>query len=186
VSNIPIYIGPFEVFVSAKTVLQNHLADALAAYGEAHGYVFREPQSYWLFEDIEREWQSPGVGFAISQSPVVAASAMGSKDLTHNMQVLCVMRLPDMIDPDSTEPKDMNYYRQGIRDYCDAIGKTLETYMPAPVYQEDSYVYRVDIAQAIGQIYESDGEASEFTLSMAIDLIVYQRVRARTPYTVPP
>lgn len=185
-SNIPIQIGPYEVFESAKTVLQNHLGAALTAYGDAHGYVFREPQTYWLYDDIDPDWQSPGVGFEISQSAVIAAEAMGSKDIAHTMQVLCIMRLPDMIDPDSTEPKKQNYYRQGIRDYADAIGKTLETYLPAPVYQEESYVFRVDIGQAIGQIVETDAESSDYTLALAIELIVYQRVRARTPYTVPP
>ena len=110
---------------------------------------------------------------------------MGSKDLAHTMQVLGIMRLPDLVKTSEAAPKDMNYYRQGVRDYMDAVGKTLETYMPSPVYQATSYVYRVDIGQAIGQVYEDQSEGSDFTLALAIEMIVYQRVRARTPYTVP-
>jgi hypothetical protein len=186
VTNIPIYIGPHEVYTSAKLVLQTHLPAALAAYGTAHGYTFKVPKTYWLYEDIEREWQSPGIGFSISASSVIAVEGMGSKDLAHTLQVLGIMRLPDMVNPaQTTVKKDLNYYRQGIRDYMDAVGKTLETYMPSPVYQATSYVYRVDIGQAIGQVYEDQSDGSDFTLALAIELIAYQRVRARTPYTVP-
>jgi hypothetical protein len=185
VSNVPIYIGPHEVFTSAKLVLQTHLPAALSAYGTAHGYTFIAPKTYWLFEDIEREWQSPGIGFSISASSVTAIEGMGSKDLAHTLQVIGIMRLPDLIDTSEAAPKDMNYYRQGVRDYMDAVGKTLETYMPSPVYQATSYVYRVDIGQAIGQVYEDQSDGSDFTLALAIEMIAYQRVRARTPYTVP-
>lgn len=185
-TNIPIYIGPHEVYTSAKQVLQTHLPAALTAYGTAHGYTFKAPKTYWLYEDIEREWQSPGIGFSISASSVIAVEGMGSKDLAHTLQVLGIMRLPDMVDTSQTTvKKDLNYYRQGIRDYMDAVGKTLETYMPSPVYQATSYVYRVDIGQAIGQVYEDQSDGSDFTLALAIELIAYQRVRARTPYTVP-
>lgn len=185
-SNIPIHIGPHEVFTSARLVLQTHLPAALTAYGTAHGYTFIAPKTYWLFEDITREWQSPGIGFSIGSSSVTAIEGMGSKDLAHTLQVLGIMRLPDIIKTVDLAPKDMNYYRQGVRDYMDAVGKTLETYMPAPVYQATSYVYRVDIGQATGQVYEDQSEGSDFTLALAIELIAYQRVRARTPYTVPP
>lgn len=184
-SNVPIYIGPHEVFTSAKLVLQTHLPAALTAYGTAHGYTFVPPKTYWLFEDIEREWQSPGIGFSISASSVTAIEGMGSKDLAHTLQVIGIMRLPDLIKTSEAAPKDMNYYRQGVRDYMDAVGKTLETYMPSPVYQATSYVYRVDIGQAIGQVYEDQSDGSDFTLALAIEMIAYQRVRARTPYTVP-
>jgi hypothetical protein len=185
-TNIAMDIGPRQVLETARLVLQTHLADALSAYA-VNDVSLAVPQSYWLYEDIERDWQSPGVGLTITASAPINYSGMGSKDLQHTVVVTTIMRLTDVLDLTADPPVvgDLNYYRQALRDYCDAIGKTLETYMPAAVYQDVSLVYRCDIAQAVGQVVQDQSSTGDYLVASAIELTMWQRVRARTPYTAP-
>ena len=51
-SNIPIYIGPYEVYTTAVDVLQTHLPDALSAYSDAHNFSLTPPREYFLVDGL--------------------------------------------------------------------------------------------------------------------------------------
>lgn len=186
-SNIPIEIGPYEVTKSIEAVLNDHLQDALDQYNTAHGFLLVKPRCYWYYGDIERDFQTPGIGIELSDGVPILYSALGAKDVTYGCQVVMIMRLADVIDPsNTTDEKNLNYYRQAMRDYADAVGKTLETYMPAAEYQETSYVWQCLVAQAVGQVVFESSKSGDMFVACAIGLAITQRVRARTPVSAPP
>lgn len=178
----PLYIGSREVLESAKTVLETHLADLLSLYNAQRQYTLPVLGSVWLYEMIEREWQSVGVGIDVTASTVLVNSALGSQDVAYTLQCMVVMRSSDVLqDEEGAVDVNLSWYRLAVRDYCDAIGSTLQTYMPLPTYAATSYVYRVDKQSPTGQIDVTTGEG-DYTVAMTIELIAYQRVAARIPY----
>ena len=186
-TNIAIYVGPYEVLTTAKAVLETHLPDALAAYSAAHGFDLAEPQDYWLYEDVRRDWQSPGVSLNIPTTVVTNYLGLGGKDVARTLVAAVILRLNDVMDYSADPPifPDLTYYRQALRDYCDAIAKTLETYMPAATYQDVSLVYRVDVGEPSAQIVTDQTDTGDYVVFAAVEVTVYQRVSARTPYTAP-
>lgn len=186
-SNIPISVGPYEVIKSIEAVLNDHLQDALDQYNTAHGFSLVKPRSYWYYDDVERDFETPGVGIELSDGVPILYSALGGKDVTYGCQLALIMRLADVIDAaNTTDDKNQNYYRQAVRDYADAVGKTLETYMPAAEYQETSYVWQCLISQAVGQPVFVNTKSGDMFVAVGISLAITQRVRARTPVSAPP
>lgn len=174
-------LGPDQIVTTAQALLEAELPAVLALYAADVPFLMPVPQSYWFEDGVQRDWQSPGVGIACGPSSVVAPSALGSQDVTCELQVNVLVRLSDVSDPDATEEQNASYMVRALRCYCDAVAKVLYTYFPTPTYRDLSGIYRAEIITPIGELFVEPSESGDYTLGQTVRVAVYQRVRGRTP-----